>query len=263
VPVLVIAVAGLFEGFFSRFNYLAPFTVLILCGLGAPFPEEVALIGSGILLYQGEVDFWAITLVCSSAILLGDSLPFWLGRRYGMAALKRRWVRRILHPERIAILERRFVEHGNWVVFSCRFMPGIRIPGYFFAGTMRMTYTRFLALDSLGVLVSVPTSIWLGKLFGQSITELQQRFDQLHLVLAFAVVTIVLVLFLRSRNRARERQATEANRRREVEKPPAGALAEAELPAAGPATGLVEPGEIGEAPPGPVPSEGTRVEAGD
>jgi len=260
VPVLVIALAGLFEGFFTRFHYLAPFTVLILCGLGAPFPEEVALIGSGMLLHEGEVDFLAITLVCSSAILLGDSLPFWLGRRYGMAALKRRWVRRILHPERIALLERRFIEHGNWVVFSCRFMPGIRIPGYFFAGTMRMTYTRFLLLDSLGVLISVPTSIWLGKLFGQSIEELRVRFDQLHLVLAFAVVTIVLVLFLRSRNRARERQAAAATRRREAAGPPAGALAEAELRATDPGQG---PSDAGDALAGPVPSEGTTVEAGD
>lgn len=226
-PLDALALAGLFEGFFARFNYLAPFTVLILCGLGAPFPEEVALIGSGLLLHRGEVDFLPITLVCSSAILLGDSLPYWLGRRYGMKALRFRWVRRILHPERIALLERRFVEHGNWVTFTFRFLPGVRIPGYFFAGTMRMTYTRFLLLDGLGVLISVPTSIWLGKLFGQSIENLQERFDQLHLVLAFAMVTIVLVVFFRSRNQMRARQVAEAERRRERPLPDADGAASA------------------------------------
>lgn len=240
---LALAVAGLFDGFFTRFNYLAPFTVLILCGLGAPFPEEVALLGSGLLLYKGEVDFLPITLVCSTAILLGDSLPFWLGRKYGMAALKRRWVRRILHPERIAILERRFVEHGNWVTFTCRFLPGVRIPGYFFAGTMRMTYPRFLLLDGLGVLISVPTSIWIGKLFGQSVERLQERFDQLHLALAFTVVTIILVLFLRSRNRVRERQVEEATREREEQGPTGGVDGTAKLPMATDQAPTGDPGE--------------------
>lgn len=226
---LALGVVAIFDGFFTRFHYLAPFTILILCGLGAPFPEEVALIGSGILLYQGEVDFLTITLVCSSAILLGDALPFWLGRKYGMAALKRRWVRRILHPERIALLERRFVEHGNWVVFTCRFLPGVRIPGYFFAGTMRMTFTRFLLLDGLGVLVSVPTSIWLGKLFGESIEALQERFDQLHLFLAFGVLTILLIVALRIWNQARARRVAAAARNRD-ETPSASAAVVADGP---------------------------------
>jgi membrane protein DedA with SNARE-associated domain len=222
---LFLGLSGLFDSFFGRFNYLAPFTVLLLCGLGAPFPEEVALIGSGLLLHQGEVDFLAISLVCSCAILIGDSLPFWLGRRYGLSALRKRWVRRLLHPERIALLERRFHEHGNWLVFTCRFLPGIRIPGYFFAGTMRMSYPRFLVLDVLGVLISVPTSIYLGKLFGQSVEHLKKRFDQLHLVLAFLVVSIVLAVVVRARIRKREREAVLATHVHPEAQAPAGSSA--------------------------------------
>jgi len=190
---------------FERFHYLAPFTVLFLCGLGLPLPEEVTLIGSGILLYQGNVEFWSITLVCSSAILLGDSVPFWLGRAWGLAALRSPLVSKILHPERFARLERRFEAHGNWVVFSCRFMPGLRIPAYFVAGTLKMSFLRFLALDFLGVAISVPASIWLGKLFGGSIDELRKKSKDLHLILAFAVFAIVLVMVWRAWRRRRER----------------------------------------------------------
>ena len=42
---------------------------------------------------------------------------------------------------------RRFEAHGNWATFFCRFVAGIRIPGYFVAGTMGMTYRRFLLLE--------------------------------------------------------------------------------------------------------------------
>jgi membrane protein DedA with SNARE-associated domain len=192
---------GLVLGAFGRFNYLAPFLVLLLCGVGLPLPEEVTLIASGLLVHQGQVDFYAVTAVCSAAILIGDSVPFFLGRRYGMNALKVRWVRRIIHPERFARLERRFERHGNWAVFACRFFAGVRIPGYFLAGTMRMSFGRFLLLDTLGVLVSVPLSIWMGMIFAEQVDRLQESFRSLHLVLAFAILCLGLVLLIRGRRR--------------------------------------------------------------
>lgn len=183
---------------FGQFGYLAPFVLLLLCGIGFPLPEEVALIGAGILLHRGQVEFVRVTLVCAAAILLGDSLPYFLGRRYGMRALEIRWVARFLHPERFQRFRRRFEEHGNWTTFACRFVAGVRIPGYFVAGTMGMRYSRFLLLDSLGVLLTVPASIYLGKLFGGQVERLKETVHDLHLILAFLVLTLVLVLIVRA-----------------------------------------------------------------
>ena len=188
----------------ARYNYLAPFTILFLCGLGFPLPEEVALVGAGILLHQGKVEFAAITLVCSAAILLGDSIPYWIGRHWGLASLKRPIISKVLHPERFARLERRFSAHGNWVVFSCRFMPGLRIPAYFVAGTLKMGFPRFMLLDVIGVAISVPTSIWLGKVFGESIETLQHKVKELNHILAFTLVAIIIVLAWRAWWRKRE-----------------------------------------------------------
>ncbi len=186
---------------FTRFNYIAPFVVLVLCGLGFPLPEEVTLIGCGLLLHRGEVEFIKITLTCGVAILVGDSIPFWLGRHYGMSALQHRWVRRILHPERLSKLEERFREHGNWATFVCRFFAGVRIPGYFLAGTMRMSYPRFLFLDALGVLISVPISIYLGRIFGSKLDELKHNLRDLHLILAFLLMAMVFLILWRARGR--------------------------------------------------------------
>jgi membrane protein DedA with SNARE-associated domain len=196
------------SGLFSRFHYLAPFTVLFLCGLGLPLPEEVALIGSGILLHQGKVEAVPIIVVCSAAILLGDSIPYWLGRHYGLAALRARWVAKILHPERIAQFERRFAEKGNWAIFTCRFLPGLRIPGYFVAGTLGMGYSRFVLLDALGVLISVPASILVAAWVGGTFEEISRKVHGLNLWLLFAVISIVLVLFVRGWIRRREAAKT-------------------------------------------------------
>lgn len=192
------------SGLFGRFHYLAPAAILLLCGVGFPLPEEVALIGSGILLQQEKVEAVPIILICSVAILLGDSIPFWLGRHYGLAALRARWVARILHPERFAVLERRFAEKGNWAIFTCRFLPGLRIPGYFVAGTLGMGYSRFLMLDALGVALSVPASILIAAWVGGTFDEISRRVRGLHMWLLFAIVSLLLVMFVRGWMRRRE-----------------------------------------------------------
>lgn len=206
MSLLLEGAAGFIESMFGRFHYSAPFVVLLLCGIGLPLPEEVTLIGSGVLLYQDKVSFLPIVLVCSTAILLGDSIPYWLGRRYGMSILKHRLFKRLMRPGRIRLLERRMKGHANWVIFTCRFLPGIRIPGYFTAGLMRMSYPRFLILDGLGVLITVPVSIWLGSLFGESIDHLKSTMKDFHLLLGLLVLSLVLIMLVRARTRARLRQ---------------------------------------------------------
>ncbi|MEM7309080.1 MAG: DedA family protein [Planctomycetota bacterium] len=196
--------------FFGEFGYLAPFVVLLLCGVGLPLPEEVSLIGSGVLVHQGRVEYIPVTIVCSIAILLGDSAPFWAGRRYGLAALKVNWVKRVVHPERFARIQERFEEHGNWATFAFRFFAGVRIPGYFVAGMMGMSYPRFVALDAAGVLISVPISIWLGMLFADQIDTLHAKMEDFHLLLAFLAISFALILLLRGRAKRASAKSREA-----------------------------------------------------
>jgi len=196
---LLLELTEKFQEIFQDFAYMGPFIGLLLCGLGLPLPEETFLLLAGILLYKGEVEYVPITLLCSAAILLGDSLPYYLGRRYGMRALEIAWVRRLVHPERFTRFRKRFDAHGNWAIFGCRFLPMIRIPGYFIAGTMGMRYTRLLFLDGLGVVLTVPISIYFGKLFGGQLERLKDKVQDLHLILGFLVLVLVIVLVFKAR----------------------------------------------------------------
>jgi membrane protein DedA with SNARE-associated domain len=100
----------------------------------------------------------------------------------------------VLHPERFAKFERRFAEHGNWAIFTCRFLPGLRIPGYFLAGTMKMSYARFLLLDGLGVLISVPTSIWAAYWITMKLGEAQAQERVHQFLLGLMVAVLVLAV---------------------------------------------------------------------
>jgi membrane protein DedA with SNARE-associated domain len=125
----------------------------------------------------------------------------------GKRALQWRLVSRVLHPERFAIVEEKFQRHGSWMIFFCRFLPGIRIPGYFSAGTLRMSFVRFLVLDGLGVLISVPTSIWIAKAFGGQVEKMEEQMENFHLILAFSLVAILSILGFRILIRRRDREA--------------------------------------------------------
>jgi len=195
---LLLDLSARFQEILQDFSYMGPFVGLLLCGLGLPLPEESFLLTAGFLLHSGSVEFVPIMLLCSAAILLGDSLPYALGRRYGMRALELPWIGRLLHPERFQRLQKRFEEHGNWAIFGCRFLPMLRIPGYFVAGTMGMRYARLLVLDGLGVLLTVPVSIYIGKVFAEQTDRAKAAFHDLHLILALLVCVLILVLVIRA-----------------------------------------------------------------
>ncbi|MEM1448394.1 MAG: DedA family protein [Planctomycetota bacterium] len=180
--------------FLLESGYLAPFVVLVLCGFGLPVPEEITFLGAGFLLYQGEVELVPMIAVCVAGTLIGDSVPFWVGRRFGRRALRVRAVRRAVHPERLRAIQRLFRRQGARAVFACRFIPGLRVPAWFTAGTLGMPYHRFLVIDAIGALVMVPIFVLLGRASGEKIAELQGTVESFHQVVAVVALALLVTL---------------------------------------------------------------------
>jgi len=199
---------------FERAGYLAPFLILLGAGAGLPVPEEVTMAGSGFLLFQEKVRLVPILVTCYTATLLGDSIPFWLGRKYGMSALRFPIVARIVHPERMALLEERFQRHGSWAVFTCRFLPGVRLPGWFMAGTLGMSYVRFLIFNGAAALIMTPCWVLLGRAFGERIEALEGHVKHLNQIMGFAILALILGFGVRVLVRRRERQLQALAKRR-------------------------------------------------
>ncbi|MEM6671383.1 MAG: DedA family protein [Planctomycetota bacterium] len=175
-------------------GYVAPFVVLVLCGFGLPIPEEITMVGSGFLVHEGEAELLPMIGVLIVGTLIGDSIPFWIGRLYGQRALRNRAVRRALHPERLRAIERRFARQGARAVLFCRFVPGLRMPAWFTAGSLGMAYPRFLAIDGLGAAVMTPVFVLLGRASGETIEELEKTVENLHLILGFAALALAATL---------------------------------------------------------------------
>jgi membrane protein DedA with SNARE-associated domain len=144
------------------YPYLGVAIVFLLCGLGLPLPEEIVLLAAGYLCAKLQLTLPLMMAWCAGAILLGDLIPYLLGRVFGVRLLRLRWLRHVITKQRLANFDRWFRRRGDWVILIARFIPGIRVVAFFTGGTMKMGWRRFLLLDGLGIALIVPLLTWLG-----------------------------------------------------------------------------------------------------
>ena len=182
--------------------------VLLLCGLGVPLPEDVALITGGWLVFRGDARLEVMVAVAFVGILGGDSIAFVLGRYLG-ERLERVWPFRLfITTSKRRRVEGLFAKYGQKIVVAARFMPGVRAVTYFLAGGAGMKYPTFIIFDGLAALISAPVFVMLGWHFGARIDWLIRaiRHGQRTalIIIALAVLTWVLVNRIRKRQAARE-----------------------------------------------------------
>ena len=148
---------------FTEHDYLAVFLVLLVCGMGVPIPEDITLVAGGVISGLGHSNVHAMFGVGMAGVLVGDCIMFLIGRHYGERALSIRWVAFLLTPERRAQVHQKFERYGIRLLFIARFLPGLRSPIFIVAGwSRRVSVTKFLLLDGLAALISVPFWVYLG-----------------------------------------------------------------------------------------------------
>ncbi len=179
------------------------FVILIACGLGLPIPEDIPIVISGILISDGSIDFSHALFVSMSGVLLGDSIIYWAGRRWGVRISKHRYISKIIKPNMIRSASIAFRRYGNKIIFIGRFIPGFRAPIFFFVGMRKKSFWLFLTIDGIAALISVPLWILVGKIFAENLPALENAIKELKmgtlLVLVFIVMLFVLGSYIRKR----------------------------------------------------------------
>jgi membrane protein DedA with SNARE-associated domain len=193
--------------------YGSVFGVLVMCGLGVPLPEDVSLILGGYLVHQGSAKLVLMMAVGFLGILVGDSMIYFAGRRFGSKVGRKPGglLSRVVTPEKRARVEGLFAKHGQKIVMIARFLPGVRAVTYFTAGSAGMRYRWFILFDGIAALASAPLFVFLGYKFGG---ELEMLFEnvkrgQVKVIAGIAVIVLAYVLV----GRIRKRRAAAASAR--------------------------------------------------
>lgn len=195
--VMMEAIFSFFLGFSGWKAYLAVFIALMACGLGLPLPEDVTLFGAGLLAYHGKADVHGMVALSMFAVILGDSFIFWIGARWGSRI--RHWgpFRTLLTEERYQFAKQRLQEKGNRVIFSGRFMPGLRAPIFFTAGTLQLPYSVFIFYDGLAAIISVPLIVYSIWYFGDQVDRVIEIIQNVEYGIAAVIVSIVIFIAIK------------------------------------------------------------------
>ncbi len=137
--------------------YLIVGFVIGLESLGIPLPGEIVLVSAALLSSRHELEvspLW-IAVAGSTGAIVGDSIGYAIGRRYGTALFTRlgRRFPRHFGPTHVAFAESVFTRWGVLAVFFGRFIALLRIFAGPLAGALKMHYPRFLAANALGGIV--------------------------------------------------------------------------------------------------------------
>src|SRR5512146_1081402 len=100
----------------EQFPYLGLFILLVLGGIGFPFPEDTTLILCGFLIYNSVVKPVPALLVVYGGLLITDVALYFVGKKYGRMIVTHKRFHRIISPERLSLLESKFNKRGVLVV---------------------------------------------------------------------------------------------------------------------------------------------------
>ena len=183
-------------------SYLIIFGVLMACGLGFPLPEDVPLIAAGYLVWDGTLEWFGAIGVTMAGVLIGDTIIFFVGRNMGVKVVQSGRFKALFSPKKIRRTRAYFRKYGDKLVFFARFVAGFRAVAFFLAGTMKMKYRRFILLDGLAAMLSVP--LWivlgygLGYIFGEEISEILRQVKHLKTGLTIVIFGVIASVLIRS-----------------------------------------------------------------
>jgi membrane protein DedA with SNARE-associated domain len=107
-----------------HFTYLGIFCLLILGGLGFPFPEDGVLIMSGLLISHGVITLAPALLVIYPSLLIADFVLYTIGRKYGRMVVEHKRFSKLVSAATLSRLEQKFTRWGAWMVFLGRHFVG-------------------------------------------------------------------------------------------------------------------------------------------
>lgn len=181
----------------EHFPYIGIFLLLILGGVGLPFPEDATLILTGFLVAQNVIKPVQAFLAVYAGLLISDFFLYWVGQKYGRMLVLHKRFQKIISQEQLAKLEEKFRRRGVWVVLIGRHFLGLRAQIFLVAGVMRMSATKFLLADGATSLLTIALMGGIGYAGGNSVEILKKNVKRIeHIaILIFAILFTAWIVY--------------------------------------------------------------------
>jgi membrane protein DedA with SNARE-associated domain len=194
---------------FSQFAYdpikVYGFIALFMTAssFGLPVPEEIVLVSAGLVAYMAKrpdlvpppyvgaegVNVITLCIVCFFAVFFSDFLVYMIGKFFGSRIIKTKFFQKQVAGEGFNRINLWFQKYGGWACGIFRFTPGLRFPGHMSCGLLGIPAWKFMAVDGLAAMISVPTQVYFVATYGDIILGKIREFKMYFaIVLAVAIV---------------------------------------------------------------------------
>jgi len=184
----------------AQHGYSILFIVVFLEAIGVPVPAALGLMIAGGAAAQGKLAPETCVVLALSAMLLGDSIMYLLGKVTGWWLLSL-LCRISLNPEACILQSAdRFHKNGRVLLTVAKFLPGINTMAPPLSGSMGMPVIQFLGLDCIAA--SLYAGVWFGcgYLFSGFLTSISRGYSAFGDVVTW-IVAIGVVLWTANRIR--------------------------------------------------------------
>lgn len=165
-----------------------------LIALSTLVSEDLACIGTGLLVADGRLGFIAGSFACLLGIFVGDIALFLAGRFSGRAALGRAPLKWMISPARVKRSADWFEKKGLSLIVLSRFAPGTRLPTYFAAGLVGTKLSTFSAYFLLAAVIWTPLLVAISAWLGSAVLEFVAAYERWALPALLLVILTVLAI---------------------------------------------------------------------
>jgi membrane-associated protein len=170
--------------------------------VGFVIPGETAAVLGGVIATRGHVSYPLIALTVVLAAVVGDSVGYEIGRRFGPRLLRIRLLDK--RRQRLENAQDFLRRRGGIAVFLARFVAFFRAVMPALAGASQMQYRRFLVFNAAGGIVWGVGFTLLGYLAGNSYKAVEKTAGR-GVALGVLVLVVVALIVWRIRAHRRER----------------------------------------------------------
>ena len=183
-------------------SYLVFFFVVVVSCIGL-FNSDITFITAGALSSIQFFDVRILIAVGFVALMIGDSITFFVGRRWGRTIIRKKPFSLVLSDQKMDAAESFLAKKGKMIISFVRFLPLLRTALFLSAGSLKVKPKYFYSLNAFSSLIYLPIVILASARASSHAKEIVAGFKKFQLI-PITLLAVLILFFLIKKNYAKK-----------------------------------------------------------
>jgi membrane protein DedA with SNARE-associated domain/membrane-associated phospholipid phosphatase len=185
-----------FTQLLEQYGYWVLFLALMLEMIALPLPGEFIMTYAGLIVYQGQLNWFLSIMVAGIGACIGMTLSYWIGFRLGTPFFAKYGSRIHFGPDKLQSVSAWYQRYGNKLLLVAYFIPGVRHMTGLFSGLTRLSFRKYAAFAYTGAFLWVSMFITLGKLLGPKWEKYHGTVNRYLIIIGLLTAIIYLCIYV-------------------------------------------------------------------